>query len=84
MARNLTSEEINHLASMKGVKRIAVENFLGTIDTESPIAAHRMNLNMDAGLYKWNSATVGAIQKGINVAYGKATLRIPKTKQGEE
>ena len=81
MARSLTSEEIEVLASKKGVKRIAVENFLGTIDTESPISAHRMNLSMDAQLYKWNAATEGAIQTGISVAYGQKKLRIPKKKE---
>ena len=32
MTRQLTGEEIERLASQTGVRRIAVENFLGTLD----------------------------------------------------
>lgn len=66
--RELTSIEIEKLASRKGVKRIAVENFLGTNTSNPDAFAARSNLYMDAGLYKWNSATVNAILKGIDLA----------------
>ena len=64
--RKLTNEEIESLASRKGVKRIAVENFLATMGTNRTNAA--INLGMDAKSYKWNLATVRAIRKGIDLA----------------
>lgn len=51
-------------ANKNEAKKIAVENFLGTLGdltTHEAIA----NLNMDAKLYKWNAATVKAILDGI-------------------
>ena len=64
--RNLTSEEIEKFASRKGVKRIAVVNFLSTMGDNDFYA--RGNLSMDAGLYKWNAATYKAISAGITLA----------------
>ena len=62
----LTLEQIEKYASRKGVKRIAVVNFLSTIDTErdTPIGC-MMNCHMDEALYNWNRATVMAIEAGI-------------------
>jgi hypothetical protein len=45
-------------------KRIAVENF--TMGCDKMDMAANMNLEMDAGLYKWNSHTTGAIRWVIN------------------
>jgi hypothetical protein len=76
MARQLMTNEINALASGKGVRQIAVENFLSTINTELALWQHMANLDMDARLYKWNGATVRAITKGLKMAYkGEKGLR---------
>lgn len=64
--RRLTSEEIAKLAARKGVKQIAVENFLATMG-EDAMAAH-MNMGQDARDYKWNAATQNAIRAGIELA----------------
>lgn len=64
--RELTSREIQKLASRKGVRRIAVENFLMSMGTDERIATS--NLWLDKGLYHWNSATVKAILDGISLA----------------
>lgn len=47
-----------------GIKTIAVENFLSTLDgmTKSDALS---NLRMGARLYKWNGPTYRAIEAGI-------------------
>ena len=65
----LSKEEIEKLATRKGVKSIAVYNFLGSLEGLSKMDA-LANLSfalyvLDARLYKWNAATVKAIQDGI-------------------
>jgi hypothetical protein len=62
----ITKEQIEKLASGKGVKRIAVENFLGSLGCSDKMGAS-MNLHADAACYKWNAATVAAIRKGISL-----------------
>jgi len=47
----------------KGAKKIAVENFVGTAPDDKQ--ANYLNLEMDAGLYGWNSATRSAIYKAL-------------------
>lgn len=69
--KHLTNEEIEKLASKKGVKRIAVENFLSTLDLKIGAYGNTMNAGMDATMYKWNSATVNAIMTGIRMAERK-------------
>ena len=64
--RHLTAEEIEALASKKGVRRIAVENFLSSMGTDSDAAYS--NAEMDTRLYGWNAATRNAIYKGIALA----------------
>lgn len=66
--RELTNEEIERFASRKGVRRIAVENFLMSMGTELRPWQVRANANMDARLYRWNYATVKAINDGIDLA----------------
>ena len=61
----LSSAEIDKLAARKGVRKIAVENFLGTLGSEGRSGALQ-NLYSDAASYKWNSATVSAITSGID------------------
>lgn len=68
LPRQLSSNEIGLLASRKDVKRIAVENFLGSLGDITKTEAI-VNLNLDAKLYKWNSATRKAIEAGIKLAY---------------
>lgn len=60
----LPQARIEELASREGVKRIAVENFLGTLGglTRDEALA---NLEQDTKDYRWNAATGRAIQQGI-------------------
>ena len=53
--RQLEIDEINKLASRKGVKKIAVENFLMSLSL-NPLA-DSINLGMDADLYNCNYKT---------------------------
>ncbi len=62
--RKLTGVEIERLANRKNVRRVAVENFLGTMIRE-PLGAALVNLTYDARLYRWNTATKNAIRDGI-------------------
>lgn len=64
--RKLTLEEISKFASRRGVRKIAVENFLMSMGEMEYNA--RANLRIDARLYGWNNSTVLAIQAGINLA----------------
>ena len=67
--RTLTLKEILRFAGRPGVKRMAVENFLGSLaDMSSPLAM--ANLSLDARWYGWNKATVWAIRDGITLAEG--------------
>lgn len=56
-------------AKKSGVRRIAVENFLGSIDTKMSQSDHLRNLNADARDYKWNAATQAAIRAGLKEIY---------------
>ena len=66
--KTLTSQEIEELASRDTVKRIAVENFLSSLDSLTKDNAIS-NLKKDARLYRWNAETVRAIRDGIVVAF---------------
>ena len=67
----LTSKTIAKLAARKGVRKNAVENFLGTLGFEGSAgrsgALH--NLYSDAKSYRWNCATISAIERGINLYF---------------
>jgi hypothetical protein len=65
--KTLTADQIAKLASKKGAKSSAVENFLGSLGGMSRMDA-LMNLTYDAASYKWKSATVSAIRSGILLA----------------
>lgn len=65
----LTAEDITKLATRKGVRRIAVENFLCSLGTEGSVVYAKMNLDADARSYKWSAATVAAIKTGIDKFY---------------
>lgn len=66
--RRLTTEEIEKFASRKGVRKIAVENFLGTLTANPNRYCAVQNVYLDQSLYRWNSATVKAILDGIDLA----------------
>jgi len=66
--RSLTAAEVEKFASTKGVKRIAVENFLSSLDTDIGVMGNTMNMQMDARMYKWNTATQRVIEAGIRAA----------------
>lgn len=74
--KNLTAGRIEVLASLPGVKRIAVENFLGTMGDvdHSTYEGIMANAQMDAMLYKWNKETVRAILRGITESFTKNTV----------
>jgi hypothetical protein len=65
--RDLTSQEIEQLASRPKVKRMAVENFLSGLSSMSEMEAG-MNLSQDSRSYKWSPETVKAIKDGIKLA----------------
>ena len=67
----LSNERIEELASKKGVNRIAVLNFLGTVGANKYIEYAYMNLNMDSRLYKWHQSTIDAITEGIEEYFSK-------------
>jgi hypothetical protein len=58
-------EWIQKQASKKSVKKIAVENFLMSVGNNPDEYSAKQNLWNDARSYKWNSATVETIYKGI-------------------
>lgn len=61
----LTNERIEQLATKKGVRSIAVRNFLGTVGANANAMFAYANLDSDARSYGWNAATVNAIRTGI-------------------
>lgn len=65
----LTREKIQELAGMPNVRKIAVENFLGSMSMENPLSGTYMNLDLDAWAYHWNKETIAAIETGIAIAY---------------
>ena len=65
----LSNGIIEKLASRSGVRRVAVENFLGTLAITEPRWTHEENLLRDARDYGWNAATQAAIERGIALAY---------------
>jgi hypothetical protein len=70
--RALTSAEIEGLASRPGVKRIAVETFLLTLDLPAGYRGNAANARADARAYHWNEATLQAILDGILMAREEA------------
>jgi len=68
--KSLTNEEVEKFSQRKNAKAIAVSNFLSTMGGQTYEDACG-NLEMDAHMYKWNSATVAAIRAGILLASSK-------------
>jgi predicted heme/steroid binding protein len=69
MARNLTSEELEEFAGRKGVRRIAIENFLMSAPIDIGLAGNLYNLQRDAKSYGWNSKTQKAISDGLKLIF---------------
>ena len=70
MATRLSASVIDSLASRPGVRRIAVENFLGSAPANLTRAESAANMRYDARLYRWNEATQEAILTGLQQMYG--------------
>lgn len=68
MLKPLTPAQISALASRPKAKRLAVENFLMTVDVHPDLQSARANLDADAELYGWNAATVASIAMGIDLS----------------
>jgi len=66
--RELTTQEIEKLASRPNVRRIAVENFLMTNHVNGTLLTALANLKLDTNLYNWDTETVKAISIGIKTA----------------
>lgn len=60
----LTPEFIQSLATREGVRQIAVENFLITLNGMTYQEAVG-NCELDAASYRWNYETQAAIREGI-------------------
>ena len=70
--RNLSSKEINALLQKHpDARKIAVENFLGTITNNGNKFNALQNLQMDAILFGWTFETQRAIKEGIGEACKK-------------
>ena len=67
--RKLTDAEITKFASRAGVRKIAVENFLGSLGYAGSARDEVRNMRADATSYKWSAATQNAIEAGIKLAY---------------
>jgi len=66
----LTRSEIQTLADRPGAKRVAVRNFLGTLEGLTYEAA-LSNLELDTRLYRWEYPTKQAIRDGILLHFEK-------------
>lgn len=79
----LTAEEIQKFASRPGVKALAVENFLGTLEVNDlrDVAFAIMNLGFDRNFYGWNQETYDAINDGITLLGMKWTKEYCKNKK---
>ena len=67
--RKLNETEMMLFAGRTGVKKIAFENFISSVDLSKPKYQHVFNLCLDSGLYKWNVATIEEILKSIDIMY---------------
>jgi len=61
----LSQARIQELANRKGVKKIAVENFLHTLSASVTHQSTILNMHADAASYRWNAVTINAIKQGI-------------------
>jgi len=73
--RKLSSEEIakitiTNLSVYSNVRKVAVENFLGTVHNNKHAYYASMNLEKDAKLYHWDEYTIHTIREGILLSAG--------------
>lgn len=61
----LSPQRINELANRKGVNRVAVINFLSTLNANPTYLSAIQNLDADAKSYRWSFETIKAIRVGI-------------------
>ena len=71
--RRLSRDEVERLAAKKGIRKMAVENFLMTVHNNENDWQARQNLALDTRLYNWNTKTVKAIVDGIKLACVKVS-----------
>lgn len=64
----LSTARIQELASRPKVRKIAVENFLSTLDGMTYQEAVG-NCELDKRSYRWNDETSGAIREGLTEHY---------------
>jgi len=64
----LDDKTIERLSTRKGVKTIAVQNFLGTLGNMTIFECYA-NCEQDTRDYRWNAATVKAIRDGISIHF---------------
>ena len=76
-------DKIEKLSNKKGVKKIAVQNFLASVGSNPDKMSAMMNAEMDAGMYGWNSATQGAIYDGISIYFDKVKTGESKASEKE-
>ena len=55
----------------KPLHKLAIDNFLGSMDMTMPKRDQIKNAVLDSALYKWSNATYTAILDGIDEAYAK-------------
>jgi len=77
--RLLTDKEIDQFVDRAGVKKIAVENFLGSLEGMNAYEAGK-NAESDAKVYRWNKETLTAITDGIRVASAPVSEAAVKVK----
>lgn len=65
----LSASEIELFSKRRGVKKLAVENFLGSLYGTRQDCIN--NAWFDSKSYRWNEATQRAILEGIDYAFGK-------------
>lgn len=75
--RALTATEIKKFASRKGVKSESVANYLASMGGD--FYAAKANLDQDARSYRWNAATIKAIQAGMTLASKPVKDDAPKS-----
>jgi len=67
----LTAKRIEELAFGPKIRRVAVENFLSSLDGLDYQDA-KANLEVDAASYRWSEETVSAVWQGILEHFGPA------------
>jgi len=56
-------------------RRIAVSNFVSSVDLKAPVMETNLNLEADAACYCWNQSTVMAIREGVQARREASSTR---------